>query len=371
MEQRPELDRWIISELNELVADVTAALERYSPQDACIRVESFVGYLSNWYVRRSRRRFWKSEADDDKLAAHSTLYECLVTLTRLLAPFVPFVTESMYGNLARPANGRPESVHLESYPVADEARIDRGLSEATRLAMRLSSLGRAARSKAGIKVRQPLDRALVSLRSESERGALERVRDQVRDELNVKDVAAMEDDGEVVGFHVEAVLSKVGPQLWPPDARRCGGPSGGGPPRRVPYGQRRASGRGGRVHAGAGRGLGDAHGRGGLRLGDGGGLHRRGHDGDQPRARAGGSGPGARARRPEHAALRGVRHRRSHRHVRHRRRRARTSSSPPHGDYIQRETLADAVYRTAVPEGAFSESHKVNGREAVVGLVRR
>ena len=106
-------------ELNELVARRHRGLERYSPQDACTRVESFVGYLSNWYVRRSRRRFWKSEADDDKLAAHSTLYECLVTLTRLLAPFVPFVTESMHGNLARPANGRPESVHLESYPVAD------------------------------------------------------------------------------------------------------------------------------------------------------------------------------------------------------------------------------------------------------------
>ena len=161
-------------------------------------------------------RFWKSEADDDKLAAHSTLYECLVTLTRLLAPFVPFVTEEMYRNLARgPANGRRESVHLESYPVADESKIDRGLSEATRLAMRLSSLGRAARSKAGIKVRQPLDRAVVALRAESERGALERIKDQVRDELNVKEVAAMEDDGEVVGFHVEAVLSKVGPRFGP------------------------------------------------------------------------------------------------------------------------------------------------------------
>ena len=153
---RPELDRWIISELNMLVREVTNALENFEPDRASRVAERFVEYLSNWYVRRSRRRFWKSDADEDKLAAHSTLYECLVTLARLLAPIVPFVTESIYRNLLPESGGGRESVHLESYPVCDESLIDEELAEATRLAMRLSSLGRAARSKASLKVRQPL-----------------------------------------------------------------------------------------------------------------------------------------------------------------------------------------------------------------------
>ena len=370
VERRPELDRWIISELNELVADVTAALERYSPQDACIRFESFVGYLSNWYVRRSRRRFWKSEADDDKLAAHSTLYECLVTLTRLLAPFVPFVTESMYGNLARPANGRPESVHLESYPVADESKIDRGLSEATRLAMRLSSLGRAARSKAGIKVRQPLDRAVVSLRSESERAALERVKDQVRDELNVKDVAAMEDDGEVVGFHVEAVLSKVGPRFGP-RTREVVAALQAMDPREV-Y---RSVDSGRPVEAG--------------------GFTLEPDEVSVTRTDAPGYVSATEAdytvavttEVTRELELEGLARELVH-VVQNMRRSAGFDIADhidmyvtgdaelddllaAHGDYIRRETLADAVERTAAPESAFSESHRVNGREVVVGLVRR
>ena len=369
VEQRPELDRWIVSELNELTAEVTSALERYAPQDACARFESFVGYLSNWYVRRSRRRFWKSEADDDKLAAHSTLYECLVTLARLLAPFVPFVTEEMYRNLARPTNGR-ESVHLESYPVADESKIDRRLSEATRLAMRLSSLGRSARSKAGIKVRQPLDRALVSLRSESERGALERVRDQVRDELNVKEVAAMEDDGEVVGFHVEAVLSKVGPRfgsrtreavaaLQALDAREVY--------RRVDGGRS--------VEAGE--------------------FTLEPDEVSVTRTDAAGYVSATEAdytvavttQVSRDLELEGLARELVH-VVQNMRRSAGFDIADhidmyvtgddelnellaAHGDYVRRETLADTVERTAAPEGAFSESHKVNGREASIGLVRR
>ena len=107
VDRRPELDRWILSELNSLTRDVTASLDGYEPEPAARRIEEFVEDLSNWYVRRSRRRFWKSESDDDKMAAYSTLFECLETVTRLLAPFVPFVTESVYRNLARPLRGRP------------------------------------------------------------------------------------------------------------------------------------------------------------------------------------------------------------------------------------------------------------------------
>ena len=219
-QSRPELDRWIISELNSLVGEVTDALDRYEPDSACRSVESFVEYLSNWYVRRSRRRFWKSGvlgrddggADDDKLSAYETLYECLITLTRLVAPFIPFMTEEMYQNLMGSVNGGYESVHLDSYPVADSSKVDERLSDATRLAMRLSSLGRAARSKAGLKVRQPLEQVRVKVRSAEEISLLEQVASQVRAELNVKEVTLLENEGEVLRFEVQGEMSLVGPK---------------------------------------------------------------------------------------------------------------------------------------------------------------
>jgi len=182
------------------------------PDSASRAIEGFVEYLSNWYVRRSRRRFWKSDTDDDKLSAYATLYECLVTLTKLLAPFMPFMTESMYQNLVPQQAGGRESVHLESYPLADESKIDLQLSEATRLAMRLSSMGRAARSKAGLKVRQPLEKALVKLRTPEEAQLLEHVIPQVQDELNVKEIVAFSDETEVLDFKVQANMPVLGPK---------------------------------------------------------------------------------------------------------------------------------------------------------------
>jgi isoleucyl-tRNA synthetase len=184
-----ELDRWIISELNSLIKDVDAGLDGYDPTGAGRRIEDFVGYLSNWYVRRSRRRFWKSESDADKLAAYGTLYDCLVTLARLMAPFAPFMAEEIYQNLVVSVFlDAPDSVHLDDFPVADESLIDRQLSADIRLAMKLSSLGRAARSQAGIKVRQPLTEVVVCLASADEQASLERVKGQVLEELNVKAV---------------------------------------------------------------------------------------------------------------------------------------------------------------------------------------
>ncbi len=218
--ERGELDRWILSELHELTTEVTAALESYEPDLAAHRVENFVEYLSNWYVRRSRRRFWKAGVlgegsdDADKLAAYATLYECLMTVVRLVAPIMPFVTEAIYRNLVGSvnggANGASESVHLTDYPVADESLIDRRLSDATRLAMTLSSLGRAARSKAGIRVRQPVAAALVSLRSPGERELLSEVSAQVRDELNVKQVAPTDDQTGVMSFTILPNLPVLG-----------------------------------------------------------------------------------------------------------------------------------------------------------------
>ena len=143
-----ELDRWLMSELNSLVAQVDEQLEAYNPTDAGRRIQDFVDLLSNWYVRRSRRRFWKSENDDDKASAYATLYTCLSTLCKLMAPFTPFVAEEMYQNLVRSVDGdAPESVHLASFPLDSPELVDHQLMTATRLAMEISRMGRAVRSR--------------------------------------------------------------------------------------------------------------------------------------------------------------------------------------------------------------------------------
>jgi isoleucyl-tRNA synthetase len=183
------LDNWILSELNRLVNDVSKLMDNYNPTAAARRVEEFVDNLSNWYVRRNRRRFWKSENDADKLAAYATLYQCLVILSHLLAPFVPFVAEELYQNLVRSVDPKArESVHLTDFPRADETKIDDKLNGDVALAMKISSLGRAARAKAGIKVRQPLGKAVVNVDSEGEKKALQSLAGEVMDEINVKEL---------------------------------------------------------------------------------------------------------------------------------------------------------------------------------------
>jgi isoleucyl-tRNA synthetase len=184
-----ELDRWIISELNQLTSDVDAALDAYNPTEAGRKIESFVDELSNWYVRRSRRRFWKSESDADKLSAYNTLYQCLVTLAKLMAPFTPFLAEELYQNLVCSVSPEvPDSVHLADFPKADEGKIDRRLMDDMRFAMKVSSLGRSARSKAGIKVRQPVATNYIGVNSKREQEALKRVESLVLEELNVKEI---------------------------------------------------------------------------------------------------------------------------------------------------------------------------------------
>ena len=187
--QLSELDRWIISELNQLVADMTKSMDAYSFTQAIRRIEEFIDLLSNWYVRRSRRRFWKSESDDDKLAAHSTLYTCLVTLCKLLAPIAPFIPEHIYQNLVRSVDeSAPESIHLTDYPAADMTLVDAALNDTMELVMNLASLGRAARASAAIKVRQPLAKAIVQVTSESTRQAVAALAEHLKEELNVKDI---------------------------------------------------------------------------------------------------------------------------------------------------------------------------------------
>jgi isoleucyl-tRNA synthetase len=210
-----ELDRWITSELNQLIADVDSALDSYSPTEAGRKIEGFVDSLSNWYVRRSRRRFWKSENDADKLSAYNTLYQCLVTLSKLLAPFTPFVAEELYQNLVCSVfPDAPESVHLTDFPVADEKKIDKQLMEATQLVMKVSSMGRAVRSEAGIKVRQPLAKMLVKVRSEAEKRHLQRLELQVLEEVNVKSLEIILGASPTEAAEIEVALdTSLTPEL--------------------------------------------------------------------------------------------------------------------------------------------------------------
>ena len=192
---------------------MTDSLDNYDPTNAGRRIEGFVDVLSNWYVRRSRRRFWKSENDAEKQSAYDTLYGCLVTLSKLIAPFTPFLAEELYRNLVYAVDSSaPESVHLASFPEADESLIDPALNDEARLAMKVSSLGRAARSKAGIKVRQPLASVKVVVRDAGEREALQRSFDQVGEELNVKALEFAESPSELYDYKVSANTPLLGPK---------------------------------------------------------------------------------------------------------------------------------------------------------------
>ncbi len=209
--ERPELDRWVLSELHALIETVTASLDAYDVTTGGRAIEAFVDNLSNWYIRRSRRRFWKAEGDDDKAAAYATLYECLVTLAHLLAPYTPFMAEAMYRNLVAKVDAdAPESVHLCDWPVANPAYSDRVLSRDVRAVIGAVSLGRAARMKANLKVRQPLARVLVRARDAEAQEALLRFAGQLAEELNVKAVALLEEGTEIVSYRVRPNLPVLG-----------------------------------------------------------------------------------------------------------------------------------------------------------------
>ncbi len=211
--EESELDRWLVSELHQLIADVTAGLDDYDTLNPARRIETFVEDLSNWYVRRSRRRFWKSEDDADKRSAYRTLHGCLATLSKLLAPFTPFLAEEMYQNLVRSQDSdAPPSVHLCDWPAADASLVDERLSDEVRLVMSLVSLGRSARSKAGIKVRQPLARVFVKVGGPEEEDALGRLESQLLEELNVRELVLMHDESDFLRYEVRPNLPVLGPK---------------------------------------------------------------------------------------------------------------------------------------------------------------
>ena len=206
-----DLDRWLLSSLNALVRDVTHAYESYDVPGATRPIESFVEALSTWYLRRSRRRFWKSESDSDKQAAYSTLYTALVTLSKLLAPAMPFLADELYQNLVRSEDPQaPESVHLAQWPRVDETRLDDTLNHDMELVMKLVSLGHSARQKANRKVRQPLAEAAFSVGNAGEGAALQKYADLMSDELNVKHVRLLDASGEAVSFQVKPLPKQLG-----------------------------------------------------------------------------------------------------------------------------------------------------------------
>jgi len=204
------LDRWVLSKLQTLIQDVTDRLERCDPYGAAAGLEQFMDELSRWYVRRSRRRFWKSEADLDKRAGYTTLYACLTTLVKLLAPFLPFLTEGMYQNLVRTVRSEtPESVHHNDWPAADKSLIDIELMADMDLVVRVCGLGRSARNKAGIKLRQPLRRAKV-VADESSLERLRRFTELIKDELNLKELVLTTQKEELVTYEIQLLPHILG-----------------------------------------------------------------------------------------------------------------------------------------------------------------
>ncbi len=205
LKDRSMMDKWILSELNALIAEVDNAYSEFDSQNAGKVLARFIDDLSNWYVRRSRRRFWDGDA-----AALATLHECLVTLTQLLSPMVPFITEHVWQELVKVADpSAANSVHLTDFPVADKSLINLELNAQVAMTRRLVELGRSARAESAIKIRQPLQRALISANGWSTLPT--DMKDQIADELNVIDLADIaEADGDLVDISVKANFKSLG-----------------------------------------------------------------------------------------------------------------------------------------------------------------
>ncbi len=206
-----DLDRWLLSSLNALIRDVTEAYETYNVTAATRPIEKFVDQLSNWYLRRSRRRYWKTESDSDKAAAYATLYEALKTLAYLLAPTMPFMAEEMYRNLVLEVEpDAPASVHLAEWPKYDPSMIDEKLNRDMVTVMKLASLGHAARNSENLKVRQPLAEAAFVVGNADEQSVVADYADLLLDELNVKEVSLLGSASEAVEFSLNPLPKQLG-----------------------------------------------------------------------------------------------------------------------------------------------------------------
>ncbi len=210
-DERPEIDSWIISKLSSLVKEYEELMNQYDVTKAARQISNFtIDQLSNWYVRRSRRRFWKSEINKNKLSAYQTLYECLITIAKISSPFIPFVAEELYQSLnGKTKLDKSESVHLARFP--EPSFIDPQLEEKMDVAQRVVYLTRSMRAKHNLKVRQPLKKIMVVV-DKSRREALEKMKDVVLEEINVKEMISLEDDSGIVNKSAKPNFKVVGPK---------------------------------------------------------------------------------------------------------------------------------------------------------------
>ncbi|MBI4810778.1 MAG: isoleucine--tRNA ligase, partial [Ignavibacteriales bacterium] len=214
LHERSEIDRWIVSSLNSLIKTYDEAMNGYDVTKAARAVSDFtIDQLSNWYVRRNRRRFWKDELGTDKLAAYQTLYECLIVISKLMAPFAPFLAEKIFSNLnSVTKRENVESIHLSSIPAVEEHAIDHDLESRMDKAQRIVSLVRAIRNKSNLKVRQPLKRIILPISNDNERKAIQQTKDIILDEINVKAIEYVSDDSEIVHKTVKPNFKSIGPK---------------------------------------------------------------------------------------------------------------------------------------------------------------
>jgi isoleucyl-tRNA synthetase len=211
-EKRPEIDRWILSKVNELVDEYREQMDKYDPTKAARAVSDFtIDQLSNWYVRRCRRRFWKSEMNENKLSAYQTLYECLIKVLKLTSPFAPFISEELYQHLDSVTKKENfDSVHLSFYP--ESSYRDKELEEKMEIAQRVVYITRAMRAKANLKVRQPLRKIMVAV-DKSKTEALSKMKEVILEEVNIKELVVLKDDSEIVNKSARPNFKSIGPKF--------------------------------------------------------------------------------------------------------------------------------------------------------------
>ena len=212
IKDRPEIDRWILSELNSLILEVDNAYSSYEPTRAGRAISEFVdAHLSNWYVRLSRRRFWKSEDNQDKLSAYQTLYTCLETVARLSSPIAPFFSEQLYRDLNNvTGRNKAESVHLTDFPEANTTFIDKALEERMEAAQLISSLVLSLRKKANIRVRQPLSKIMIPVANEEMKAQIEKVSHLIKSEVNIKEIEFLSPDNNILVKNVKPNFKTLG-----------------------------------------------------------------------------------------------------------------------------------------------------------------
>ncbi len=215
VEDRPEIDRWILSSLNSMIRTVNQYMDDYEPTHAGRAIEDFVDeHLSNWYVRLCRRRFWKGEYEFDKICAYQTLYECLETVVRLMAPISPFFSDTLFRNLnAVTGRNKEESVHHTLFPKADLSKIDESLEERMGMAQDISSLVLSLRKKVNIKVRQPLQKVLIPVLTDNMKTQIERISDLVKSEVNVKEIEFLGSDNSFISKKIKPNFSVLGKKI--------------------------------------------------------------------------------------------------------------------------------------------------------------